>query len=285
MSMRRNQGKYTEEKMMQALMIVACCIVLAVVASIIWTIFVKGISSVSWEMVSQAPGKNWNTEDDGGFLNAIVGSLYVVIPATLIAICISVPVVFYMNLYRRRTNWLSYFARLVYDVLYGIPSIVYGAFAFMIMVMVGMRASVLGGIVVTTLLIVPMFIRSGDEISRSVPDDMIDAAFSLGATKWETLKVIVRQVMPGMVTATLLAVGRAIGDAAAVMFTAGFSDSVATSLSSPTATLPLAIFNWITMPSPFPERAYAAALVLTVIVLILSMGGRWITEHFTKNNL
>ena len=270
---------------MQALMIVACCIVLAVVASIIWTIFVKGISSVSWEMVSQAPGKNWNTEDDGGFLNAIVGSLYVVIPATLIAICISVPVVFYMNLYRRRTNWLSYFARLVYDVLYGIPSIVYGAFAFMIMVMVGMRASVLGGIVVTTLLIVPMFIRSGDEISRSVPDDMIDAAFSLGATKWETLKVIVRQVMPGMITATLLAVGRAIGDAAAVMFTAGFSDSVATSLSSPTATLPLAIFNWITMPSPFPERAYAAALVLTVIVLILSMGGRWITEHFTKNNL
>lgn len=264
---------------------VACFIVLAVVASIIWTIFAKGISSVSWEMVSQAPGKNWNTEDDGGFLNAIIGSLYVVAPATLIALCISVPVVFYMNLYRRRTNWLSYLARLVYDVLYGIPSIVYGAFAFMIMVMVGMRASVLGGIVVTTLLIVPMFIRSGDEISRSVPDDMIDAAFSLGATKWETLKVVVRQVMPGMVTATLLAVGRAIGDAAAVMFTAGFSDSVATSLSSPTATLPLAIFNWVTMPSPFPERAYAAALVLTVIVLILSLGGRWITEHFTKNNL
>lgn len=283
--MKRNQGKYTEEKVMQVFMGVACFIVLAVVASIIWTIFAKGISSVSWEMVSQAPGKNWNTEDDGGFLNAIIGSLYVVAPATLIALCISVPVVFYMNLYRRRTNWLSYLARLVYDVLYGIPSIVYGAFAFMIMVMVGMRASVLGGIVVTTLLIVPMFIRSGDEISRSVPDDMIDAAFSLGATKWETLKVVVRQVMPGMVTATLLAVGRAIGDAAAVMFTAGFSDSVATSLSSPTATLPLAIFNWVTMPSPFPERAYAAALVLTVIVLILSLGGRWITEHFTKNNL
>ena len=162
-------------------------------------------------------------------------------------------------------------------------SIVYGAFAFMIMVMVGMRASLLGGIIVSTLLIIPMFIRSGDEISKSVPDDMIDAAFSLGATKWETLKVVVKQVLPGMATATLLAVGKAIGDAAAVMFTAGFSDSVATSLSSPTATLPLAIFNWITMPEPFPGRAYAAALVLTVIVLILSLGGRWITNHFTKN--
>ena len=278
-------SKFIEEKVVKALMWVAVSLVVLVVASIICTIFVKGFGSLSWDMVTKVPGRNWNTTDDGGFINAIWGSIIVVAPATLIAMVVSIPVVFYMNLYRRRSNWLSYVARLAYDVLYGIPSIVYGAFAFMIMVMVGMRASVLGGIIVSTLLIIPMFIRNGDEISKSVPDDMIDAAYSLGATKWETLKVVVRQVLPGMATATLLAVGKAIGDAAAVMFTAGFSDSLATSLSSPTATLPLAIFNWVTMPDPFPGRAYAAALVLTVIVLILSLGGRWITNHFTKNNL
>ena len=278
-------SKFIEEKVVKALMWVAVSLVVLVVASIICTIFVKGFASLSWDMVTKVPGRNWNTADDGGFINAIWGSIIVVAPATLIAMVVSIPVVFYMNLYRRRSNWLSYVARLAYDVLYGIPSIVYGAFAFMIMVMVGMRASVLGGIIVSTLLIIPMFIRNGDEISKSVPDDMIDAAYSLGATKWETLKVVVRQVLPGMATATLLAVGKAIGDAAAVMFTAGFSDSMATSLSSPTATLPLAIFNWVTMPDPFPGRAYAAALVLTVIVLILSLGGRWITNHFTKNNL
>ncbi len=278
-------SKFIEEKVVKALMWVAVSLVVLVVASIICTIFVKGFGSLSWDMVTKVPGRNWNTTDDGGFVNAIWGSIIVVAPATLIAMVVSIPVVFYMNLYRRRSNWLSYVARLAYDVLYGIPSIVYGAFAFMIMVMVGMRASVLGGIIVSTLLIIPMFIRNGDEISKSVPDDMIDAAYSLGATKWETLKVVVRQVLPGMATATLLAVGKAIGDAAAVMFTAGFSDSMATSLSSPTATLPLAIFNWVTMPDPFPGRAYAAALVLTVIVLILSLGGRWITNHFTKNNL
>lgn len=278
-------SKFIEEKVVKALMWVAVSLVVLVVASIICTIFVKGFGSLSWDMVTKVPGRNWNTADDGGFVNAIWGSVIVVAPATLIAMVVSIPVVFYMNLYRRRSNWLSYVARLAYDVLYGIPSIVYGAFAFMIMVMVGMRASVLGGIIVSTLLIIPMFIRNGDEISKSVPDDMIDAAYSLGATKWETLKVVVRQVLPGMATATLLAVGKAIGDAAAVMFTAGFSDSMATSLSSPTATLPLAIFNWVTMPDPFPGRAYAAALVLTVIVLILSLGGRWITNHFTKNNL
>lgn len=278
-------SKFIEEKVVKALMWVSVSLVILVVASIICTIFVKGFGSLSWDMVTKVPGRNWNTTDDGGFINAIWGSVIVVAPATLIAMVVSIPVVFYMNLYRRRSNWLSYVARLAYDVLYGIPSIVYGAFAFMIMVMVGMRASVLGGIIVSTLLIIPMFIRNGDEISKSVPDDMIDAACSLGATKWETLKVVVRQVLPGMATATLLAVGKAIGDAAAVMFTAGFSDSMATSLSSPTATLPLAIFNWVTMPDPFPGRAYAAALVLTVIVLILSLGGRWITNHFTKNNL
>lgn len=278
-------SKFIEEKLVKALMWVSVSLVILVVASIICTIFVKGFGSLSWDMVTKVPGRNWNTTDDGGFINAIWGSVIVVAPATLIAMVVSIPVVFYMNLYRRRSNWLSYVARLAYDVLYGIPSIVYGAFAFMIMVMVGMRASVLGGIIVSTLLIIPMFIRNGDEISKSVPDDMIDAAYSLGATKWETLKVVVRQVLPGMATATLLAVGKAIGDAAAVMFTAGFSDSMATSLSSPTATLPLAIFNWVTMPDPFPGRAYAAALVLTVIVLILSLGGRWITNHFTKNNL
>ena len=278
-------SKFIEEKVVKALMWVSVSLVILVVASIVCTIFVKGFGSLSWDMVTKVPGRNWNTTDDGGFINAIWGSFIVVAPATLIAMVVSIPVVFYMNLYRRRSNWLSYVARLAYDVLYGIPSIVYGAFAFMIMVMVGMRASVLGGIIVSTLLIRPMFIRNGDEISKSVPDDMIDAAYSLGATKWETLKVVVRQVLPGMATATLLAVGKAIGDAAAVMFTAGFSDSMATSLSSPTATLPLAIFNWVTMPDPFPGRAYAAALVLTVIVLILSLGGRWITNHFTKNNL
>ena len=278
-------SKFIEEKVVKALMWVSVSLVILVVASIVCTIFVKGFGSLSWDMVTKVPGRNWNTTDDGGFINAIWGSFIVVAPATLIAMVVSIPVVFYMNLYRRRSNWLSYVARLAYDVLYGIPSIVYGAFAFMIMVMVGMRASVLGGIIVRTLLIIPMFIRNGDEISKSVPDDMIDAAYSLGATKWETLKVVVRQVLPGMATATLLAVGKAIGDAAAVMFTAGFSDSMATSLSSPTATLPLAIFNWVTMPDPFPGRAYAAALVLTVIVLILSLGGRWITNHFTKNNL
>lgn len=277
--------KHIEEKVMRILMVFCSLLVLAFVVSIVWTIVVKGIKSFSWEMITQVPGKDWNTADDGGFLNAILGSLLVVVPAMLLATAISIPIVFYMNLYLRRSHPLSYAVRLAFDVLYGIPSIVYGAFAFTVMVLVGMRASLMGGIAVTTLLMIPMLIRSGDEISKSVPDEMVDAAYSLGATKWETLWVITRQVLPGMITAVLLAVGKAIGDAAAVMFTAGFSDTVPDSLSDPTATLPLAIFNWIIMPEPFPDRCYSAALVLTLIVLILSLSGRWLGARFTKHNV
>ena len=283
--MKGHSGKYIQEKVMQLLMILSSLLVLAFVVSIVLTILIKGVKSFSWEMLTQVPGKQWNIAPDGGFLNAILGSLMVVLPAMVLAAAVSIPVVFYMNLYLRRSHPLSYAVRLAFDVLYGIPSIVYGAFAFTVMVLVGMRASLLGGIVVTTLLMIPMMVRSGDEISKTVPDEMVDAAYSLGATKWETLKLILRQVFPGMITAALLSVGKAIGDAAAVMFTAGFSDAVPQSLSDPTATLPLAIFNWIIMPEPFPDRCYAAALVLTVIVLLLSLSGRWLGSRITQNNI
>jgi len=278
------KSKYMEEAVARILMTLATLVVVGLVLSIVWTIFVHGAKALSWDMVTRIPGKEWNTTDDGGFANAILGSLWVVLPASVIGACVSVPVVFYLTMYKRRSSKLSYIARLAFDVLYGIPSIVYGAFAFMVMVWVGMRASTLGGILVTTLLIIPIMVRSGDEIAKTVPDEMVDAAYSLGATKWETLKVVLRQILPGMVTAFLLAVGKAVGDAAAVMFTAGFSDHLATSLADPTATLPLAIFNWITMPEPFPDRAYAAALVLTVIVLILSLGSRFFTRRITRHN-
>ncbi|MCD8071710.1 MAG: ABC transporter permease subunit [Alistipes sp.] len=137
-----------------------------------------------------------------------------------------------------------------------------------------------------TLLIIPIFIRSMDEVARQFPRDILEAAYSLGATRFETLKVVLRQIAPGIATATLLSVGRAIGDAAGVMFTAGYTDSIPTSLSQPAATLPLAVF--FQMSSPVKEvqhRAYAAALVLTLIVLVLSLAGRLITNRFSKNKI
>lgn len=279
-------GKKVKEFIAKSLMWVSMAVVFVFVVSVLWTIFSKGIKAMSWDMVSKLPGGGFYIGKEGGFLNAIVGSLMIVGASTLLGLLVSVPVVFFLNVYLTKGSRLAYVARLAFDVLFGVPSIVYGAFGFTLMIWLGLRTSLLGGIIVITLLIIPIFIRTMDEASRNFPKGILDACLSLGATRWETLKVVVRQIAPGIATATLLSVGRAIGDAASVMFTAGYTDSIPTSLSQPAATLPLAVFFQLSSPIPeVQDRAYAAALVLTIIVLILSIGGRFITHRFSKNKL
>ena len=284
--MNNTRKKKLKESIAKVMMWGAMAIVFVFVISVIWTIFSKGCKAMSWDMVSKLPGGGFYIGKEGGFLNAIVGSLYIVGASTLLGLLVSIPVVFFLNVYFKRGSKLAYVARLAFDVLFGVPSIVYGAFGFTIMIYFGLRTSLLGGIIVITLLIIPIFIRTMDEAIRNFPRDILDASFARGATRWETLKVVLRQIAPGIATATLLSVGRAIGDAASVMFTAGYTDSIPTSLSQPAATLPLAVFFQLSSPIPeVVDRAYAAALVLTIIVLILSITGRFITNKFSKNKV
>lgn len=284
--MNNTRKKKLKENLAKALMWGAMSIVLVLVVSVVWTIFSKGCKAMSWDMISKLPGGGFYIGKDGGFLNAIVGSLYIVGASTVLGLLVSIPVVFFLNVYLKKDSKLAYVTRLAFDVMFGVPSIVYGAFGFTIMIYFGLRTSLLGGIIVITLLIIPIFIRTMDEATRNFPKDILDASFALGATRWETLKVVLRQIAPGIATATLLSVGRAIGDAASVMFTAGYTDSIPTSLSQPAATLPLAVFFQLSSPIPeVVDRAYAAALVLTIIVLILSITGRFITNKFSKNKV
>ena len=280
------KSKYIEEILVKALMGISLLTVFGFVASIVWTIFHRGWSCISWEMVTSLPGGGFYIGKEGGFLNAIVGSVYIVVASTLLGLIVSIPVVFYLNVFLKKGSKFAYIARLAYDVLFGIPSIVYGAFAFALMIYLGLRTSLLGGILVTTLLIIPILIRSMDEVAKNFPRDLLDASYSLGATRLETMGIVLRQIAPGIATATLLSVGRAIGDAAGVMFTAGFSDSIPTSFSQPAATLPLSIFFQLSAPqAAVQNRAYAAALVLTVIVLVISLTGRFILRRFSKNKV
>ena len=271
--------KFIEEKAMKVVMLVTTLLVFLFVGSILYTIVKNGWGAMNWEMISSLPGGGFYIGKEGGLLNAIVGS-------TVLGLAVSIPVVFYLNVYLKKNSKRGSFARLAYDVLFGIPSIVYGAFAFTIMIYLGLKTSLAGGIIVITLLIIPIFIRSMDEIARELPQDMLNASYSLGATRYETIKVVVRQIAPGIATATLLSIGRAIGDAAAVLFTAGYTDNIPTSLGQPAATLPLAVFFQLSSPIPaVQERAYAAALILTIIVLILSILGRIITNRFSRNKI
>lgn len=278
--------KFIEEKIFNVLMIISMMVVFGFLGSILYTVVKNGWPAMSWDMITKLPGGGFYIGKEGGVLNAIVGSLYIVGASTILGLLISMPIVFYINIYLKKDSKLANVTRLTYDVLYGIPSIVYGAFAFTIMIFFGLRTSLLGGIIVITLLIIPIFVRSMDEVARQLPKDLLDATYSLGATRYEAIKVAIRQIAPGIATATLLSIGRAIGDAAGVMFTAGFTDSIPTSLNQPAATLPLSIFFQLSSPTPeVRERAYAAALLLTIIVLILSIAGRMITHRFSKNKI
>ena len=281
-----NNFRFIEEKIAKVLMLFSVLVVSGFVFSVIYTIFRRGLPVLTWSMISQLPGGGFYIGQDGGFLNAIIGSVYIVGASTVIGLSVSIPVVFYLNVYLKRNSRFGYLSRLAFDVLFGIPSIVYGAFGFTIMIYMGLRASLLGGIIVETLLIIPIMIRTMDEVAKTIPTDLLESSYSLGATRIETIGVVMRQIAPAIATATLLSIGRSIGDAAGVMFTAGFSDNIPTSLNQPAATLPLSVFFQLSAPQvAVQNRAYAAAVVLTLIVLVLSLAGRFITAHFSKNKV
>lgn len=274
----RNTVRKAEELAARALMAVAVALVVGGVALVLGTIIIRGGAALSWEMISQPPSGGFYLGKGGGILNAIVGSLLVAGGATVVSLLVALPVSLCLHVYLSpRSRWVV-LMRTALDVLWGVPSIVYGAFAFGVMLALGVRASMLGGILAVALLILPIMVRAMDEVIRMVPQELLDATDSLGCTRWEAAwRVVLRQAAPGLVSAVLLAFGRGVGDAASVLFTAGFSDRVPLSLMEPAATLPLAIF--FQLGTPFPEvqdRAYAAALVLTVIVLAASVAGRWL---------
>jgi len=251
-------------------------VVLLSLLLILGTILWKSVPALSLSMLTRTPKGGFYLGREGGILNAIAGSLYLGLGATLLAFVLSLPLVLYLNAYKGRGSKTAVWTRFFLDVLWGVPSIVIGAFGFVVMLALGLRASLLAGILTVTLLEFPIMSRAIDEVMRLVPRELKDASASLGATRFETgLKVMVRQAAPGILTGVLLAFGRGIGDAASVLFTAGFTDRVPASLADPAATLPLAIF--FQLGTPFPEvqqRAYASAAVLTLIILLISLAGR-----------
>ena len=222
-----------EELFFKLLMKGATLIILLCLFSILCTIVGKGISYLTFDMVTKIPEGGFYIGKEGGILNAIIGSLYIAGGATFLSLLISIPIVLYINVYLPKDSKLATLVRSSFDVLFGVPSIVYGAFGFTLMVALGLKASLLAGIITVTLLVIPIMVRTMDEVARLVPRELNDAVYSLGATRLETALVILRQVAPGILTAILLSFGRGIGDAACVLFTAGYTDNIPTSFDQP----------------------------------------------------
>ncbi len=282
--MSRERRRRAEERFFKALMILSTGIVMGSLLLIVATVVVKGLPALDFDMITRTSQGGFYMGGPGGIVNAILGSLSLAGGATLLALLLSLPLALFLSSEAKTSSRAAQRVRFALDVLWGVPSIVYGAFGFVVMAWIGLRTSLLAGILVVALLELPIMARAMDEVLRLVPPALKDASASLGATQTETsIRVVLRQCLPGLLTAVLIAFGRGIGDAASVMFTAGFTDNLP-SLLRPAATLPLAIFYQLY--TPFPEaqsRAYASTALLTLIILAVSLAARWLSRRLRKH--
>ncbi|MBC7262730.1 MAG: ABC transporter permease subunit [Chloroflexi bacterium] len=282
----RLRQRYREGRLMYFLMRVALALIVGILGLIVGVIAWRGARELNWEMLTQPPTAGYYLGGGGGICNAILGSWWLAVGATFTAFLLSLPLVLFLNVYARRNGFINRLAvvtRLSLDILWGIPSIVYGIFGFALMLAVGLRASLLGGIIALTLVELPILARSLDEVLRLAPEELYTGTLALGATPLEYAQVLLRQAAPSVPTALLLAFGRGIGDAAAVLFTAGYTDRLPGGLLEPVASLPLAVFFQLATPFPATQaRAYAAALVLTIIVLTTGVLGRALSARLSR---
>ncbi|MBP7461582.1 MAG: phosphate ABC transporter permease PstA [Candidatus Delongbacteria bacterium] len=274
----------SEEKIALWVMRGATALVLIFLALILGSIIMKGLPHLNWAMLSQTPKGGYYLGKSGGILNAIIGSLILAGGAVGLALVFSLPIALYLNVFLRNNHPYQYTIRFCLDVMNGIPSIIYGALGLILMYYFNLRASLLAGILTVALLIYPVMCRAMDELLQNIPEQLKETAYALGSTRYELAwRIMIRQAAPGMITAILVALGRGIGDAASVLFTAGFSDRIPISLMQPVATLPLAIFFQLTSPIvEVQNRAYAAAMILTLIILSISLISRQLIKRIDR---
>jgi phosphate transport system permease protein len=210
--------------------------------------------------------------EGGGFGNAIVGTLVMVGIALLMAIPLGILSAVYINEYDPLTR-LSSAVRFVAKLLTGIPSIICGVFAFAAVVMTTHRFSSLAGGVALAILILPTILLTAEQALLGVPQAYREASFGLGATPFQTImRLVLPEAMPAMMTGVMLAVARAAGETAPVLFTALFSQNWIRSVMEPTASLSVLIYNFASLPYAYHVKmAWAASLVLVTLVTITNV--------------
>jgi len=268
---RRTFRRFASDGMV-GLMIVAVLLAILPLFFILLDLIVKGASSLSLDFFTKMPAPAG--EQGGGVAHAIVGTLIMVGTASLIGLPVGVCAGIYCAEYpASRLTWVT---RFVADVLNGTPSIVVGVFAWTWIVAQQKHFSALAGSVALAMLMVPMVMRTTEEMIKLVPNSLREAALALGYPRWRTsLAIVVRTAMPGIVTGSLLAIARVAGETAPLLFTALGSQYLVTRLDGPMAALPLIVFTYATGPFEQWHRfAWAAALVLILLVLLLSLGAR-----------
>lgn len=259
--------------LMTGLVALLCGVAVLALLLILGNLVLKGASSLDWAFFTKNPVAAG--QSGGGVANAIVGTAIIVGLGALFGLPVGIGTGLYLAEYGSgRLGWL---VRFLADVLNGTPSIVVGVFAWTWLVKPMGHFSALAGGAALAMLMVPMVARTTEEMVRLVPHSLREAALALGYPRWRTsIRIILRTALAGVMTGCLVAVARIAGETAPLLFTALGNLNFSTSIRQPMQTLSLQIFTYAT--GPFEEwhrLAWAAALVLMGLVLVLALGARW----------
>jgi phosphate transport system permease protein len=274
---RRAFRRHLISRAMTGLVVVLSFLAVLALVLIFGNLVLKGASSLDWAFFTESPVPAG--QSGGGVANAIAGTGIIVGLAALIGVPIGVGAGMYLAEYG--AGKLGFMVRFVADVLNGTPSIVVGIVAWTFIVRPTHRFSAIAGSVALAVLMVPMLARTTEEMVRLVPHSLREAALALGYPRWRTsIKIVARTALGGIVTGCLVGIARVAGETAPLLFTALGNLNFSTSITQPMQTLSLQIYVYAT--GPFEEwhrLAWASALVLMGLVLIISLAARWVTRQ------
>lgn len=271
------------QKLAFAMLYLSTGIVLLALAVILFNIISNGLPAISWEFLTQTPR---NLGRAGGIFPAILGTLYLVAGAILFALPIGVGAAVYLIEYTKE-NKITSVIRSGVDLLNGTPSIVFGLFGFAFLVIyMDLGVCLLVGQITLGLMVLPTIIRTTEEALKSVPQSVRHGSLALGASKWQTIKkVVLPPALPGIITGTILSIGRAAGETAPIMFTAVVFSSrfLPSSEFEPVMALPYHLFILSTNVPGAQTNQYGTALVLVAIVVMVYMVAIIIRNHYQKS--
>jgi phosphate transport system permease protein len=250
---------------------------------VVYYLLSKGLGSWSWSFFSTDPTGNtfFKTSSIGGIESAILGTIEIVALASAIAIPIGIGVAVWLVEYGRQ-SWFANLVRFFVDVLTGVPSIVFGLFIYIVLI-VGTGSSYAGykGSLALSLLMLPVVIRSAEVILLLIPGALRESALALGAPRWRVIfSIVLPTALPGMVTGVLLAIARAAGETAPLLFTAAATNKTNFSLGQFMNSLPVQIYKDVTSPTTaVVNRAWGAALTLVAMILVLNLIARLVSRR------
>jgi phosphate transport system permease protein len=271
----------TTDRAMRGLMLALTLVALVPLVLIVYYLIKEGLGAWSSDFFTTDPSGRF-LGDPGGIKSAILGTVYMVALASAIAIPLGIGVALYLVEFGKRGAFAQA-VRYFVDVMTGVPSIVFGLFVYIVLVVtkVGGTFAAWKGAIALGLLMLPVVTRAAEVVLNLVPDSLREGALALGAPRWRVIfRIVLPTALPGLVTGSLLAVARAAGETAPLLFTAAFVLGTQFSPSERMNSLPLQIFNDVGQAQDrLVERAWGAALTLVLLVLLLTLAARLIQRR------